>query len=114
MTSKQTNSLNISADILFAKPQDERVDFDEKDLIELFPYGLSLSNDTTRPFMILKDKSHELSLPVPINQLEAGVTLTQSASSAQPVTLHKFSEKLLESLNIKLDRCIFVEIKGIH
>lgn len=114
MTTKQTNNLNISADILFAKPQDERVDFDEKDLIELFPYGLSLSNDTTRPFMILKDKSHELSLPVPINQLEAGVTLTQSANSAQPVSLHKFYEKLLESLDIKLERCIFVEIKGIH
>jgi hypothetical protein len=32
-------------DFLFSKPQDERVDFDEKDLIELVPYGLSLTND---------------------------------------------------------------------
>ena len=107
-------SFPLVADILFAKPQDERVDFEEKDLIELFPYGLSLSNDSTRPFMILKDAKHEMTLPVPINQIEAGVTLTQSANSAPPVTLHKFSEKLLESLNIKLERCIFVEIKGVH
>ena len=113
-TGKLSNNLNMTADILFTKPQDERVDFDEKDLIEFFPYGLSLSNDATRPFMILKDKSHELTLPVPVNQLEAGVTLTQSASSALPVTMHKFSEALLDSLDIKLERCVFVEIKGIH
>lgn len=114
MTSGKHNGLNLTADILFAKPQDERVDFDEKDLIELFPYGLSLSNDATRPFMILKDKSQEMTLPVPVNQLEAGVTLTQSANAAMPVTMHKFSEALLDSLDIKLERCIFVEIKGIH
>ncbi|MBY0452433.1 MAG: DUF151 domain-containing protein [Bdellovibrionaceae bacterium] len=117
MTSKNkvvTSSVKLHADILFSNPQDERVDFAEKDLIELFPYGLSLSNDTTRPFMILKDKAQELVLPVPINQLEAGVTLTQSAHLSAPVTLHKFSESLLKSLDIKLERCVFVEIKGVH
>lgn len=101
-------------DFLFSKPQDERVDFEEKDLIELLPYGLSLANDAERPFLILKDKSGEYTLPVGINQLEAGVTLTQSAQSALPVTLHKFSEVLLNSLNMKLERCVFVEIKGVH
>lgn len=106
--------LKFSADILFSKPQDENINFDEKDLVELFPYGLSLSNDASRPFMILKDKSGDMTLPVPINQLEAGVTLTQSAHSLEPITTHKFSEKLLESLDIKLERCVFVEIKGIH
>ncbi len=104
----------IMPDILFAKPQDERVDFDEKDLIEFLPYGLSLNNDATRPFMILKDKSGDLVLPVVLNQIEAGVTLTQSSNGALPVNLHRFSEKLLESLDIKIERCVFVEIKGIH
>lgn len=105
---------NFSADILFSKPQDESVNFDENDLVELFPYGLSLSNEASRPFMILKDKTGEMTLPVPINQLEAGVTLTQSTHSGEPVTTHKFSERLLESLDIKLERCVFVEIKGVH
>lgn len=117
MTSKNkviTPEVKLHTDILFSKPQDERVDFAEKDLVELFPYGLSLSNDTTRPFMILKDKAQELVLPVPINQLEAGVTMTQSAHLSAPVTLHKFSESLLKSLDIKLERCVFVEIKGVH
>lgn len=111
---KPTPSLKITTDILFAKPQDERVDFDEKELIEFFPYGLSLSNDASRPFMILKDKTQEMSLPVPINQIEAGVTLSQSSHNTLPVTLHKFSESLLSSLNIKIERCVFVEIKGVH
>jgi uncharacterized protein len=105
---------NLNPDFLFSKPQDERVDFDEKELIELIPYGLSLSNDASRPFLILKDKAAEFTFPVAINQLEAGVTLTQSAHSALPVTLHRFSETLLNSLEIKLERCVFVEIKGVH
>ena len=104
----------INADFLFSKPQDERVDFNEKDLIQLKPYGLSLSNDASRPFLILKDESGDAVLPVAINQLEAGVTLTQSSHSAVPVTMHKFSEMLLLSLDIQLDRCVFVEIKGVH
>ncbi|MCC2680252.1 MAG: hypothetical protein K0R29_2828 [Pseudobdellovibrio sp.] len=115
MRSTKVNSpANFTADILFSKPQEERVDFEEKDLIELFPFGLSLTNDSTRPFMILKDKQQEVSLPVALNQIEAGVTLTQSSQSTVPVSLHRFSESLLESLNIKLERCIFVEIKGVH
>ncbi len=104
----------IKGDFLFSKPQDERVDFVEKDLIELLPYGLSLSNDADRPFLILKDSTGEYMLPVGINQLEAGVTLTQSSQAALPVTLHRFSEELLRSLDIKLERCVFVEIKGVH
>ncbi len=104
----------IYPDFLFTKPEDERVDFDDKDLILLKPFGLSLSNDASRPFLILKDESGDDVLPVAINQLEAGVTLTQSSHSAMPVTMHKFSERLLHSLDIQLDRCVFVEIKGVH
>lgn len=107
-------SLNFSADILFSKPQEESINFAEKDLVELFPYGLSLSNEAQRPFMILKDKSGDMTLPVPINQLEAGVTLTQSSHSLESMTTHTFSDKLLKSLDIKLERCVFIEIKGVH
>lgn len=104
----------INPDFLFSKPQDERVDFDDKDLILLKPYGLSLSNEASRPFLILKDASGEYILPVAINQLEAGVTLTQSSNASAPVTMHKFSEALLTSLDIKIERAVFVEIKGVH
>lgn len=104
----------IKPDYLFLKLQDERVDFEDKDLILLKPYGLSLTNDAARPFLILKDETGDCVLPVAINQLEAGATLTQSSHSAIPVSLHTFSEKLLSSLDITIDRCVFVEIKGVH
>ncbi|MBC7420704.1 MAG: bifunctional nuclease family protein [Bdellovibrio sp.] len=104
----------MTPDFLFSKPQDERVDFTEKDLLLMVPYGLSLSNGTDRPFLILKDEAGEETLPVAINSLEAGATLTQSAQNSVPVSLHKFSESLLISLDIKLERCVFVEIKGVH
>lgn len=106
--------MTMTPDFLFTKPQDERVDFDEKDLILLIPYGLSLTNSAERPFLILKDQSGEVSLPVGINQLEAGATLTQAGPSGSPVSLHRFSESLLQSLDIKVERCVFVEIKGVH
>lgn len=113
MSQQLNQQSNITADIIFSKPQDESINFAEADLVELLPYGLSLSNDAGLPFMILKDKSGGLTLPVPINQLEAGVALTQSSQSVESTT-HKFAEKLLLSLDIKLERCVFVEIKAVH
>ncbi len=104
----------ISPDFLFSRPQDERVDFEEKDLIELKPYGLSIANQAERPFLILKDTTGSYTLPVGISQIEAGMTLTQSSATQAPVAPHKFSELLLNSLDIKIDRCIFTEIKGLH
>ena len=104
----------LNTDFVFSKPQDEKVDFVEEDLIELKAYGLSLSNETTRPFMIFKDAKGEYTLPVGISQIEAGVALTQANPTLVPVSPHKFSLMLLESLDIELERCIFTEIKGLH
>ncbi len=104
----------ISPDFLFSRQQDERVDFEEKDLILLKPFGLSLSNQAERPFLILKDESGLYTLPVGISQIEAGMTLTQSSSTQAPVAPHKFSELLLNSLDIQIERCVFIEIKGLH
>lgn len=105
---------NLAADFLFATNQDEKVDFVEKDLIELKPYGMSLQNDSTRPFLILKDSTGQYTLPVGITQIDAGVALTQSSVNNAITTPHYFSEALLKSLDIKLERCVFVEIKGLH
>jgi len=44
----------LKADFLFNAQQDEKFNFDDDDLVELKPYGLSLNNDTSRPFLIFK------------------------------------------------------------
>lgn len=111
--SELNQPISFTADIIFSSSQDEQVDFNETDWVELFPFGLSLSNDASRPFMIFKDKSGDLSLPVPINQSEAGAALLQSSSQNLPAGAHQFAEALLQSLDIRFERCLFVEIKGV-
>jgi uncharacterized protein len=105
---------NLSADFLFSKNQDEKVDFINEDLIELKPYGMSLHNETTRPFLILKDETGQFTLPVGTTHLDAGVALTQSSVNFTNTTPHNFAESLLNSLDIKIERCVFIEIKGLH
>lgn len=86
--------------------------FHQKDLVQLFPFGISISDDINRPFLLLKDEKHEHTLPVSIAPIEAGVTLSQNNKAKAPVTPHRFTELLLQSLNIKILQCVFVEIKG--
>ena len=115
MNSEDIVLKNITADFFFSKNQDEKVDFENQDLIELKPFGMSLDNDTTRPFLLLKDKTGQYTLPVGITQIEAGVALTQSSANSQGlISPHNFSEKLLSSLDIKIEHCVFVEINGHH
>jgi hypothetical protein len=83
-----------------------------RDLIRLIPFGLSLAPDMNRPLLLLKSETSDHTLPVALNPLEAGVALTQFNKSTVPVTPHKVSEVLLQSLDIKIEKCVFVEIKG--
>lgn len=114
MTNKDLILDGLNADFIFSQIQDEKIDLAQENLIELKPYGMSLHNDTTRPFLLLKDETGKHTLPVAINQIEAGVTLTQSSTNQTLGTPHTFSEKLLTSLDIKIEKCIFVEISGHH
>lgn len=104
----------LKADFLFNAQQDEKFNFDDDDLVELKPYGLSLNNENSRPFLILKDALGEHTLPVAVTQIEAGVTLSQSNQTQIATTPHAFLDKLLQSLDIKIDRCVFIEITGTH
>lgn len=101
----------LQAQIIFQTQDQEEETFHQDDLIELFPFGLNV--DGGRPFLLLKDQTHHYTLPVAINPLEAGMTLGQS-HSASPVTPHRFTELMLESLEIQVKQCVFVEIKGAH
>jgi len=106
---------NWRGQIVFTSQHEEEEVFHDRDLIQLHPYGLSFDGDPSRPFLLLKDETHEVTLPVAVNPLEAGVTLTQNNrnSEKRPLTPHKFSHWLLESLDIQIVRCVFVEIKGL-
>ena len=105
---------HLKADFLFNAQQDEKFNFDDDDLVELKPYGLSLNNDNSRPFLILKDVLGEHTLPVAVTQIEAGVALSQSSPTQIATSPHTFLDKLLSSLDIRIERCVFIEITGNH
>lgn len=71
----------FKADFLFNSKQDERFNFDDDELVELKPYGLSLTNENARPFLILKDALGEHTLPVAVTQIEAGVALSHDETA---------------------------------
>ncbi len=105
---------NTFTKFLFDSEYGEKHGIDDSDLIKLIPFGVSVSSDISRPILILKDEKMEHTLPVPVSPLEAGVTLSQCSKASLPVSPHKVSQLLLESLNIKIKKCVFIEIKGAH
>ncbi|WP_413561495.1 bifunctional nuclease family protein [Bdellovibrio sp. HCB209] len=103
---------NLKAQIIFAEESEDEETFHQEDLVRLFPYGLSVTGDVSRPFLLLKDEAHVHTLPVAVSPIEAGVTLSQSNKSIAESTPHKFTQLLMESLGIEIRQAVFVEIKG--
>jgi bifunctional DNase/RNase len=99
---------------VFETVQFEEQKIVEKELIRLYPYGLSLNHDPSRPLMILRDDDSEHTLPVFLTPIEAGVAIQQSNQQLIPTTPHRVTEILLESLKIKIVKCVFVAIKSNH
>lgn len=109
---QELNSDKVDSQIVFSTSLEEENTFAAKDLIRLKPFGLSVSTDFARPFLLLKDESHKYTLPVAVNPLEAGVALSQANKSVAPTTPHRFTEVLLETLHMQIEKCVFVELKG--
>lgn len=102
-------------EIIFSQEfHEEEEVFHQEDLVQLFPFGLSVTSDVARPMLILKDVGHQFTLPVAVSPIDAGVALSQSNKSALLSSPHKFNQMLLTSLNIEIKQAIFVEIKGAH
>jgi hypothetical protein len=97
----------------FESPQFEEHKLLDSDLIRLKPYGLSLNQDPARPTLILKDDSGEHSLAVALTPIETGVVVQQSNPGAMSSS-HRTTELLLQSLSIKILKCVFVSLKDHH
>lgn len=84
----------------------------EEDLVRLKPYGVTLGDHPQRPTLILKDESEKHILPVPVTPIEAGVTVQQANQGILPTSPHRVCEKLLETLGMRIEKCVFVEIRN--
>lgn len=105
---------SFKAQIVFMNESQEEETFHQSDLVRLFPYGLSVTTDATRPFLLLKDEAHQYTLPVAVSAIDAGVALSQSNKMILESSPHKFTALMLESLGIEIKQAVFVEIKGAH
>ncbi|MEN0057247.1 MAG: hypothetical protein AAGB31_00305 [Bdellovibrio sp.] len=103
---------NLRTQIVFSQESQEEEVFHQNDLVQLFPYGLSVTTDASRPFLLLKDEAHHYTLPVAVSPIDAGVALSQSNKSTPESSPHKFTALLLQSLDIVIKQAVFVEIKG--
>lgn len=105
---------NLNAKIIFAQETQEEETFHQNDLVQLFPYGLSLTADPQRPFLLLKDEAHQYTLPVAVSPIDAGVALAQSNRGILESSPHKFTALLMQSIGVEIKQAVFVEIKGSH
>lgn len=75
---------------------------------------MNLWGDGVRPVLLLRGQDGEnnpVTLPVPLNAIEAGVTLSQSAKNSRPVSIHRAAQLLLSSMDLRIARCVFVAIR---
>jgi len=106
------STLNGLVHFLFKEALEENNELVEKDLIQVNAYCLSVHSEMGQPVLILKATERDLTLPIPINPLEAGVTLAQSNKSVAPVSPHKVTSALLKALGMTIEKCVFVEVKN--
>lgn len=106
------NLANEVPQILFNESLIEDKSLIQGELIKVLPYGLSIGQEMIRPILIMKAENSELTMPVPLNPLEAGITLSQSNKSNIPITPHKATQELFRALGIRIEKAVFVEIKG--
>lgn len=101
----------LQGEIFFQNSGEEEV-FHQQDLVLLKPFGIVVGSDASRPFLLLKNLEEDLTLPVAVSPLEAGVTLTQGNKAAAATSPYKFTEKLIQALALDLKQCVFTQILG--
>ena len=82
--------------------------------VEVIPVSVSAGMDPLRPVMIFKEKVGSETLPVWLSPLDAGIAVTQEHVKTNASSPHDLARKVFEKLNLKVQKCFFLEIKGHH
>lgn len=91
--------------------QDQKKD---PEWIEIFPYGVTIGADESRPVLIFKDKTEKQVLPVWINPQEAHIAMTQVAGRRITQSPHTLAFRFLKESQVVVEKCHFVKIQGHH
>lgn len=108
MTAKSLESKKVES----KRKSRVRVPAASPDLIELLPFGVNLLGDGVRPVLLLRDADGNHNLSVPLNPIEAGVTLSQSNKVSKPASPHRGTVSILKSLNLEITRMVFESVQN--
>ncbi len=81
-------------------------------LVEITPYGVTAGYDPGRPVMLFKEKKGELILPVWLSPLDVGIAISQHHVKMSSISPHDLSSRLIKSLGIRVEKCVFVSVKS--
>lgn len=84
----------------------------EEQLIELKPLGINLSGPHSRPLLLLKDLSGDMTMPVPISHLEAGILLQQTGQGPAVSSPHAITQQILAFAHLQIEKCVIHTIKN--
>jgi bifunctional DNase/RNase len=102
---KVKTKLSVRAQAALTRPTSE-------ELLELFVFGMTMGTEGRRPVLILKDKTGNVVLPVWVNPIEISFAMNETAHQAHAA--HSVAFKIMQTFGLKLERCVFDSIKGIH
>ena len=76
-------------------------------LFELKPMGISITGADSKPLLLLRDDSGEMSMPLPITQLEAQILMNLTGKGITLANPYAATEHLLKWAGLKVNRCEF-------
>lgn len=82
--------------------------------LEVEPYGVTASVDNVRPVMLFRVVDSEEILPVWLSPIDAGIALTQNHAQSAANSPHDITIKVLTQIGVKLEKCLFTEVRGNH
>lgn len=82
--------------------------------IQLKPFGINLSptGAASMPLLLLKDSSGELTLPIPIHPIDAGILMQQSGKAVGFHSPYMVTEQVLKIFQVKVERCLIHEVRN--
>lgn len=84
------------------------------DWIEIYPYAVTMGVDQARPVMIFKEKNGESVMPVWMSNIDVGIAISQNNNRASGNSPHDVTAKIMQSLSVALEKCVFAEVRGHH
>ncbi len=82
--------------------------------LQIFPYGVTIGLDQSRPVLVFKDKSEKHVLPVWLNSLDAGIAMAVSGDSRNLESPHSLSHEIFKNSKVQFKKCLFKSVKGHH